>query len=314
MPAAIPAAALAVGAIAGGVNSQSTTAAANRDYANAANASQLNTQSIENQALNIGSQNAAASQQLQDQYQPWAIPLQAGANGAVLSQLGNTQGVGAAQNYLTNNFSNNLPSPVGQSAINAAGQQLALGGQLGQGTQNAVAQAALQQAGGVTQGGLGLGRGLTAQDLGLTSLALQQQRIGQATTAGQLEQGNNALNAQNILNRINALQSIQQGSFNRAATGAQIGNSIQAPATGISPGSAAAIAANNAQGASTYYTNLANSTIAQGKNQNSEIGTLASALGGSAGGGSNAGLLSLLNLGGGGQQPNYMTGYGTTNN
>lgn len=276
MPAAvaIPAAIEVAGVVGSGIAGSGATNNAKQDLANAANASQVNQQSIENNALSLGSQNAAASQQLLQQYAPWAIPLQSAGNNAVTAGIANTSGVNAGQAVLTNNISTPLNTPVGNASIAAAGQQLALGGQLGQGTQNAVAQAALQNAGGVTQGGLGLGRNLTAQDLGLTSLALQQQRISQANQAGTLEQSTAQLNTQNMLNRIAALSGLQQAQFGRSATAANIGNSIQAPATGISPGSALSIAGANAGNLSSYYTNLANVQGQQGQNLSNGIGQL----------------------------------------
>ncbi|HXC07254.1 MAG TPA: hypothetical protein VNZ86_20980, partial [Bacteroidia bacterium] len=229
---------------------------AQKTLAKGAQAGQVNIPQAENLALGIGGQNAAASQALQNQYQPWAIPLQNASNTALTNQIAGPQGLTDAANYLTSTQTNPLNSPVQQASINAAGQQLALGGTLGQDTQNAVTRAALSQAGGVTQGGLGLGRDVTAQDLGLTSLQLQNQRIQQGLGAGQQEQGLQQANLNNTLNRINTLSGLTNANFGRAATAAQIGNSIQAPATGINPGSAAGLYANNASNMQGYYSNL----------------------------------------------------------
>lgn len=273
---AIPLAAAAAGAIA--QNSASTAASSQLNTAEQEAQSVLNPQNVENSALSIGSQNAAASYALQQQYAPWVTPLQSGANTAVLNQLGNTPGVAAGQNYLTNNLTQGLNAPTEQASINAALAQLNLGGQLGQDTQNAVTRSALAQAGGVTQGGLGLGRDVTAQDLGLTSLQLQQQRIGQGLAAGNQEQSLQQANQNNILNRISALSGLQQNQFSRASTGAQIGNAIQAPVTGLAPGTAASLAGALANSVTNYGQNQANLDVNKGKQTASGISSVASTL------------------------------------
>jgi hypothetical protein len=78
-------------------------------------------------------------------------------------------------------------SPLFKQATDRIAAELALGGKLDPETQAAVVRGALSGAGRSGIIGSQAGRGLTARDLGLTSLQLQQARQGAALEAGKMQ-------------------------------------------------------------------------------------------------------------------------------
>lgn len=166
-------------------------------------------------------QNAANSAALEAQYNPGAQELRQGSLQSLLDQLNAPQqGVegtlpvvptpGAApvsaQNQallqqITAQAGQPLQnvgydSPLTRAAIAKAQQDLALGGALPQDVAQLVARKAFAQAGTLTGGrGLGNGRDITARDLGLTSLDLENQRLQQALQAGGAESNLEGANA-----------------------------------------------------------------------------------------------------------------------
>lgn len=216
-------------------------------------------------------QNAIESAALERRFNPGAAELRSGSLEALMAalnapqserdalaarvaqQAGNPLTVGAAQQY---------DSMLTRQAVQAAADQLALGGELPQDVRNLVARGALARSGQVT-GGLTLGRDLATRDLGLTSLDLQRARIAQAAQLGQqeaaLEAGNAGLRAQNDAQRLeaeqfgrnNLLQSasfmdqIASGDFARAFQAAQLGQNIAQPQSGLDPSAIANLAVGN---------------------------------------------------------------------
>lgn len=109
--------------------------------------------------------------------------------------------------------STGFESSLTRAAIEAAQRDLALGGQLPQDVRNLIARTAAGRSGAVS-GGLGLGRDMTARDLGLTSLDVYNRRLQNAAEIGSqeaaLEQANAAMRAQSEqFGRNNLLQSQQ---------------------------------------------------------------------------------------------------------
>jgi hypothetical protein len=211
----------------------------------------VNIPALQTQAQNIAQQNAAASAALEQQYNPGAADLRAGSLEALLTSLnpqtqstlmnlaqggapgvsapGARPGLSALGERPETSAANaallaQIQSQAGQplttagfdsaltrSAVEQAAADLALGGQLPQDVRNLVARTAAARSGAVS-GGLGLGRDITARDLGLTSLDLRNQRLARAAALGgqeaALEQANAAMRSQaEQFGRANLLQS-----------------------------------------------------------------------------------------------------------
>ena len=164
-------------------------------------------------------------------------------------------------------------SPLLNASYANAQQQLALGGALPSSVQNATALAAGQSAG---QSGL-MGTALNdvvAQDLGLTSYNLQQQRLQTANTLGQQQlatnQGQQAL--QNQVQQFNSQFGANVALQNRAQNlqASQAINSQQLPAAGLDPGQVAGVTIANNQSLNAYNQQVAAAQTAQ-QNQNASL-------------------------------------------
>lgn len=248
----------------------------------AAKASQVDIDSLDAKTRAIAKQNAYESAALERELTPEVPELRRTANEAVLAGLGD-QTMKDSKSYLENFTWGELPgtkvgaavSPLLRAAIAKAKANLDLGGALDKETQNAVTRTALAKAGTVG-GGLGLGRDITARDIGLTSVQLANQRMQEAAQLGQLEQGLNqagvdtafrqaeedrnvaGFNASNILSKIQLLQAINDSGFNKNIAAAQYGQSIAQPTVGLDPGSIADVISQNATNKSAALSNKAN--------------------------------------------------------
>lgn len=266
MPA-IPLIGLAISA-AGAVSaadSQRKALHAQQDAANAATNSatngSVNIADVQAQAQQAAKDNAANSAALEQQYNPGVQQLRTDSLAAVdqgLARSSQTQTladqVAAQAGKVPQGIS--YDSPLLRDAISKAQSQLALGGTLDTETQNAVTRHGLATAAGVGGGGLTLGRDVTARDLGLTSLQLEQTRLNNASTLGGQEaalgQGNANLSLQaqqagtnNLFNSANFLASLDSGDFARKLAAAQLGQNIAQPASGLDPGAIANLAVGN---------------------------------------------------------------------
>lgn len=220
----------------------------------------IDVNTLQQQAQAVARQNAANSAALEREFNPGAQELRAGSLEALLaalnpatqqtlmnlatggapalSPLGAAPGVGADNAALLSQIrsqagepltNNGFDSALTRQAVEAAAQDLALGGQLPQDVRNLVARTALARSAAVTGGGLGLGRDMTARDLGLTSLDLRRQRLAQAAALGQQEAG---LEAANAAMRAQAEQYGRQNLFqSQAALDAQDARALQAYST-----------------------------------------------------------------------------------
>lgn len=303
MPAAIPiitAAAGAYSAIDGADKARKAAHAAQDQATAAANGTgggTVNIADLQTQAQNIAKQNAANSAALDAQYNPGAAQLRTGALQTVLAGLPQTPEtqrltqliMAQAGQPLTAPATQQYDSPLTAAAIAKAQSDLALGGALPQDVRNLVARTALGKSGTAT-GGLGLGRDITARDLGLTSLQLSQQRLQNASTIGAQEaalgQGNANLRQQagalgltaeqygrnNLFDSASFLQNINTGNFQRALSAAQLGQNIAAPMSGLDPGSVVNLAVGNS--------NVAANAAEQAAARQAQTGNQQTALGG----------------------------------
>lgn len=239
---------------------------------------QATTDGLGAKTAELSKQNALASAELERQLTPEVQQLRTQANQNLLGGLSDGRyNMGGEASMLRSQIGNQTTSPLLQAAIAKAQADLGLGGQLSQDAQNMATRRALAQAGTVG-GGLGLGRDLVARDLGLSSMAIEQQRLQNASQLGGQELQMGQFNAGNLLNQIQLLNSLNQGGFGRDLATAQYAESIARPIVGLDPGSAAnlQIANQNAQGAASA--NLANINGQQNQNYINAAGQIGGAL------------------------------------
>lgn len=229
----------------------------------AAKASQVDIDSLDAKTRAIAKQNAFDAAALEQQLTPEVPALRKQSIEGVSRELSADDGSDAARSVLLSRLgaSNFTMSPLLQAAITKAKADLDLGGGIDTETRNAVTRAAMVKSG-IVSGGLGLGRDLTARDLGLTSLDLQKQRLATAASIGGQEQtaieSGRDFDATNLMNTIQMLQSLSQGKFNKNLSAAQFGQSIAQPTVGLDPGSIADVISQNATNKSAALSNKAN--------------------------------------------------------
>jgi len=215
---------------------------------------------LDRQAREFALRNAAEGAALERQYNPGAAELRAGGLSALLDSLNPdarqeeivARIMSQAGDPLT---AYTFDSPLTREAIEAARADLALGGAIPLDVQQQVARRAFERSGSVS-GGLGLGRDISARDLGLTSLDLRNQRLARAASIGAqeaaLERENAGIrSAAEAYGRGNLLQSgdfltrVLSGDYAKALAAAQLGQNISMPETGLDPGTVANIAVGN---------------------------------------------------------------------
>lgn len=267
----------------------------------AAKAAQVNIPELQTQAQNIAAQNAERSAQLERQYNPGAQELRAGSLQSLLAAIPQTSQVNTLLNQIGSGAGQPLNAALLNSAIARAQENLNLGGKLDTETQNAVTRAALAKAGTVARGGgLGLGRDITARDLGLTSLDLQRQRLQDATNLGQLQAGLEQYSRSDLINSANLINSINQGTYQRALNAAGLGQSISSPQSGLDPGSIANLAVGNANANAAGIREAGQYNAQAGQQRGAFASSALGALGSAYGGGNLSFLGSMFTPKGGG--------------
>lgn len=242
-------------------SAKSNTNKAIQAQKDAANASKVDINALNDQTKSIATQNAIDSANLEKQLTPEVPILRQQANQGVIDSMNNNDpGIAKGKALLEQGLGVPLNTPLLNSAIAKAQSDLALGGKLSQDTQNLATRKAAATAGGIAGpgGGLGLGRDLTARDLGLTSTQLEQQRLQNASQLGGQELNQQEANQSNLLNSLNALRAIHDTKFNQYLSAAQYGQSIRQPNVGLDPTAAANIAVGNSNAAGAAASNQAN--------------------------------------------------------
>lgn len=247
----------------------------------------------------------AESKNLEQQYFPGTTILRNAAE-VSLGKLANQSTAGfQARNSLLDGLGGPIANasvssnPLLQGAADRILGQLNLGGKLDAETQAAATRAALQGAGTAGISGSGAARGLVARDLGLTSLALQNQRqqaaLGAGNTLAQLGLQGESLKLQDYLGRYNAAQGAAGQDIQSTTLLGNLIDARQMPNAGLSSTDIANLYSgqNNAQN----QMNATNASIAaQRSNSNLQallgLGTAAAGLAG--------GYRSSLNFGNGG--------------
>ncbi len=260
--AAIGAGAAVYGTVSSAQAQKKAAAQANQ----AAQDAKIDVGAVSQQAQDQALKNIELSRTTEQKYDPQNAALRTNSVQALLSQLGQNpnsaalqqligsqlgQGVGAAR-YDAQTANSDLLN----AAIAKAQENLALGGSVPLDVRNLVARTAASRTG-QNFGNLGGARDITARDLGLTSLDLSNQRLGQAQSLGQAQlganqfnagqinnagqfnanllQNSNQFNANNTLNQAQLLQALSNGDFSKALAAAQFGQSLQAPVVGLDP-------------------------------------------------------------------------------
>lgn len=270
--AAVTSAVVGVAGLALAAKGQADARKAANQATDAAKNAGVNIPQVTQQAHDQAIQNAYDSAALERQLNPLAPQLRNQSLQAVIDQLKANPDSKSIQQSLLQQF-NAAPtgapaftdysqSQLSQQAQAKALADLQLGGKLDQETANQVTRSSAAHAGGFG-GGLGLGRDLSARDLGLTSLGLAQQRLATAGAFGSAQDQFNAQHAgaQNAYGLNAAQLALQQQSqrqglgmgllsfgqqgFQNALQAAQFGQSIAQPVTGLDPSAIANLAVGN---------------------------------------------------------------------
>jgi hypothetical protein len=282
---------LAAGALGAGASAYSANKAAQAQK-EAAKASQVDINALDAQTREIARRNALESMALEKELTPEVAALRQQSIQGLLGGMGTTQreqniadllygGLGTQVGQAPSR--SDIGSPLLRAAISRAQADLARGGKLDADVQDAVTRASLAKAGRISGGGLGLGRDITARDLGLTSMDVAQQRLQRASQLGgqelgmsqaraqmglaEQEAGNQLAlaNASNLLNKLQLLQQVQTAGYGRTLSAAGLGQSIAPPVVGLDPGAIASAVTGNAANLSAAKSNLANIYGAQGQ-------------------------------------------------
>jgi len=233
--AAILGASLIGGATAASASSKASKAAS--QAADAAKSAGINVADVAAQANQQALKNARDSVALEKELTPETAALRTESMKKLLAAQGNAPKAYAEQvaptpyaqqmvdkldpkyrDALTNMFNEKQQfQDYGQGALSneanaMALEQLRLGGKLDQETANQVGRTSAARAGRVGGGALGLGRDLSARDLGLTSIGLQNQRLGMANQFGR-EQDAFAAQRSGAMNSYNLQQQAQRANL-----------------------------------------------------------------------------------------------------
>lgn len=260
---------------------------ASKTAAEAAKASQVDVNALDEQTRRIAQQNAQQSAELERLMTPEVPQLRTAANQGILQGLAPTEAENAARAYLmahlTDQTAGAASSPLLAEAARVAQEQLALGGELPLDVRNLVARQALSRAGTFAGpgGGLGMGRDIVARDLGLTSLDLLNSRLGNAAAVGGQQAGLSQFNSnlqlqnnQSLMQRIAALQDVDNAGFGRQLAAGTYAQNIQQPIVGLDPTAYANLTVGNANNQGAALANRANIQGTQGQNYMNLAGNL----------------------------------------
>lgn len=245
--------------------------------------------------------NIARSIALEEQYSPETAAFRTQAMQDLLNMPGTSSEVDAIRQQLFQDFGAadtqlDMPELERSQLFDQAAQQvladLQLGGALDPETRNLVMREAAQRTGGSGFLGGVVGRDIGARDLGLTSMNLRNQRIGQALNVGQMQQAQNvqqqglkaslnqanaALQQQGLSNRMNIggfFESLGQQDLGNRMALAQFGQSIQSPIAGLDPGQLASAMVGDMNAANQAGAQQAGLNASQ-KNANAQTGVAA---------------------------------------
>ncbi len=257
---------------------------ARNQAADAAKNAQVDIGKLDEQTRAISKQNALDSAALEKQLTPEVPQLRTAANNAVLGGIGGNAQQGQMANFLMGRFGQpvvgqgtlgQISTPLLNDAIAKARSDLALGGQLSLDQRNEATRRGAGQSGSAT-GHLGLGRDLSARDLGLTSYGVEQQRLQNAMGLSQEELAGQQLglnrdstllnfgfnrdvaNNNNFISQFGALNSYYNNLRQQDLAAAAYGQSIAPPQVGLDPSAVANLSVGNQNVATQGAMNAAN--------------------------------------------------------
>jgi len=233
--------------------------------------------SLMNTASTAAQSNAAGSIALQNQYYPSLYPLTNQTYTALGSNLSN----GAAQQITG---APQAANPLLNAATTSTLNQLNMGGQLPPDVAEQVARQAAQGAGQSGFAGGAPTKNIVAQDLGLNSLSLLNQRQQNAASLGTTTAGLNT-QQQQLANAVAEFNNstVPQVNTQRVLGTAGVVSGIPTPVAGLDPGQIASVAIGNNNAQNQYNQQsasiLASSNAANAQNTASTIGTVAALAG-----------------------------------
>lgn len=199
-------------------------------------------QQVSQQSIN----NARASQALEQQLNPQAAALRTqGLTELLMSLQEGSPYADQVQAVLMEQFGSPAQqSDLSRAAYDQAAADLALGASIPLDVANQIVRSSAARSGTVS-GNLGLGRDISARDLGLTSLDLRNQRLGTAAQLGGARDafGLNSRQQQALVGQ--QVANLEAQGLNRLLQLAQFGQNIQQPTVGLDPSSIANIMVGN---------------------------------------------------------------------
>lgn len=243
----IPGVGTAVGAVAGGLIGLFSGGKKTK-----VEAKPLDIAKIISDARTAAAENYQGSLNLERQFRPESAALRTQTDLALSDLLsGNTAGARQSLSLLDSLRTSAVDPDVASNPLLAEStnrilNNLRLGGALGRETQEMAVKTALERGGAAGIAGSGAVRGLVARDLGLTSLALEQQRIAQAQQAGQTQAqlglAGQQLRLQDLLGRAGAVQGLAGQETQRIGMLGSLLDARPLPESGLSAGSIANLA------------------------------------------------------------------------
>jgi hypothetical protein len=282
------AAVVGAGSAAYGASQQSKAA---KEAAKAGQGAQVDIAGLDAQARELSKRNLAESAALEQQFNPEVATLRRQATESLLGYTGADTGRDALRTALYSDFTSG-GAPLARSsllddAVARAQADLALGGQLSTSARNEVTRRAGATAAGVGGGSLGLARDISARDLGISAMNLENQRLQAASALGAQDQaflGQQAqLQNQNFDRRMSTaslLSDLENQGFAQRLGLAQFGQSIARPEAGLSPSSLVDLTVGNSNASSAAAANAAAMRAQQGQNATAFGGQLLGLAGG----------------------------------
>lgn len=278
----------------------------------AANGAGVDLEALDAKTREMAIRNAEGSAALEQKMTPEVVAMRRAANLSVLGNMSEDPNQKQAVSMLMGRIGQDVQSPLLNDAINKARADLSQGGLLSLDQRNEATRRAGATAGTVT-GGLGLGRDIAARDLGLTSYAVEQQRLNNAANLGGMELNQNQFNAGNFMNQFNSLTGYYNQKRGLDLATAQYGESIARPVVGLDPASYANLAVGNQNVKTQAQMGVANATGAMGSSLMNFGGSMIGGyMGGMGGGGSSTVPWSQSGFAGASKSPIYNSVFGGT--
>ena len=235
---------------AGAASAASKQSKAARKAREAGEAAQVDPAEVAQLARQTAQDNIRNSLSLEQQYTPENAALRTQTIRNLLAQAGQDPAGDQAISTVRQQLAGEQPdSQLLNDAVRMATEDLALGGQLPQDVRNEVARNSIANAGRVGGGNLGLSRFLTPRDLGVSSMAIRENRLNRAGQLGQQQFGNQVASSELRSRLATLLANLGSNQQNQRLSEAAFGQTLQPPQGGLSPGDIASLFSQNATNA-----------------------------------------------------------------